>query len=196
MMISRILFPITSLGPGNRLVIWTQGCSNNCPNCASPELQSFDDQSKRIAPQKLFDLIKANVNSQLVDGITITGGEPLQQPKDELLELLAMLNTITPDIIIYTGYKYKDLCSVLGEDVFTSLQSKINVMIAGPYIDKLNKSNLTLKGSSNQTIHLFKEEYKDLYAEYLKRGRTIQNVYNGREMISVGIHSKETQANE
>lgn len=195
MLISRILFPITSLGPGNRLVIWTQGCSNHCPNCASPELQPFD-QSKCIAPKKLFDLIKANVNSQLVDGITITGGEPLQQPMDELLELLTMLNTITPDIIIYTGYPYKDLRSILGEDAFKSLCSNINVMIAGPYIDKLNDSSLTLKGSSNQTIHLFKMKYKDLYAEYIKRGRTIQNVYNGREIISVGIHSKEAQANE
>lgn len=195
MLISRILFPITSLGPGNRLVIWTQGCSNHCPNCASPELQPFD-QSKRIAPKKLFDLIKANVKSQLVDGITITGGEPLQQPMDELLELLTMLNTLSPDIIIYTGYPYKDLRSVLGKNAYDSLQCKVNALIAGPYVDKLNDSSLTLRGSSNQTIHLFKEQYKDLYAEYLKRGRTIQNVYNGREIISVGIHSKEAQANE
>ncbi|MDD6914748.1 MAG: 4Fe-4S cluster-binding domain-containing protein, partial [Eubacteriales bacterium] len=34
----RVLFPITTLGPGNRIGIWTIGCPHKCYNCSNPEL--------------------------------------------------------------------------------------------------------------------------------------------------------------
>ncbi len=38
MQIDRVLFPITTLGPGNRIGIWTIGCPHKCYNCSNPEL--------------------------------------------------------------------------------------------------------------------------------------------------------------
>lgn len=38
MQIDRLLYPVHSLGPGNRLVIWVRGCKKRCFNCANPEL--------------------------------------------------------------------------------------------------------------------------------------------------------------
>ena len=38
MFVDRIYFPVTTLGPGERVVVWTCGCTKRCPGCANPEL--------------------------------------------------------------------------------------------------------------------------------------------------------------
>ncbi|HAU1321526.1 TPA: radical SAM protein, partial [Legionella pneumophila] len=35
--ISRVHFPVTTLGPGHRIGIWFQGCSIRCPGCISTD---------------------------------------------------------------------------------------------------------------------------------------------------------------
>ena len=37
--IARIYYPVKTLGPGNRIGIWTAGCPRRCSGCISPELQ-------------------------------------------------------------------------------------------------------------------------------------------------------------
>ena len=76
MEIDRILFPIQSLGPGNRLVIWTVGCSKHCFNCSNEELWEHDDK-RNISPDELFELILKSIDVGQIDGITFTGGDPL-----------------------------------------------------------------------------------------------------------------------
>ena len=102
MQIDRLLYPITSLGPGERLVIWTVGCSKHCPHCANPELWQ-SNPAKDIDVNKLYDLIIQSVKGKRIDGITITGGDPMEQIS-ELTKLLTLLNEITDDILVYTGY--------------------------------------------------------------------------------------------
>ena len=77
MQIDRLLFPITTLGPGNRLVIWTIGCSKHCFNCANPELWEKNPK-KEIDIYELVKIIKQSVGTQTIEGITITGGDPLE----------------------------------------------------------------------------------------------------------------------
>ena len=38
MYVDRVLYPVISLGPGNRLCIWVSGCNARCNGCANPEL--------------------------------------------------------------------------------------------------------------------------------------------------------------
>lgn len=192
MLINRLLFPINSLGPGNRLIIYTQFCNRQCFNCASPELQPFD-LSKQVSVDELYKTIIQNIDISKLDGITITGGEPLQQPIEELLHLLELLNTITSDIILYTGYEYSEIPNFLHEEQLFRLKQNISLLIDGPYIDSLNKDDLTLRGSTNQNLIFMKPYYKERYHYYLQEGRKIQNVAYGNEnsFISVGIHSKD-----
>lgn len=57
MQIDRLLYPVHSLGPGNRLVIWVRGCKKRCFNCANPELQFFNPKSGNIyANNKRYDM--------------------------------------------------------------------------------------------------------------------------------------------
>ena len=104
MQIGKILFPITTLGPGKRLGIWTQGCTRFCHGCSNPELQTFD-QTKDVAVQKIFD---GTIDMQY-DGVTISGGEPFAQTSElrKLVELFA--NAGVEDILIYTGYTIEEL---------------------------------------------------------------------------------------
>ena len=63
----------TALGPGRRFVIWLQGCKRRCYGCASPEFQPLDGGT-RISVDQLLDKI---VESTDIDGLTVSGGEPM-----------------------------------------------------------------------------------------------------------------------
>ena len=66
--IARINYPVTTLGPGNRVGIWTTGCDRNCPGCISPELQPFDER-RQLSPCEIVGIIKSVPG--VIDGCTI-----------------------------------------------------------------------------------------------------------------------------
>src|SRR6185295_15428379 len=74
--VSRIHFPITALGPGSRIGIWLQGCSIRCEGCIS-----MDTWNPGIGITTLSEVARhlAPMWSQAT-GITISGGEPFDQP--------------------------------------------------------------------------------------------------------------------
>lgn len=186
MYIDRILVPVKSLGPGDRLAIWTKGCSKHCKGCANPEL--WDTSNARLyLISDIVNIIK-NLRSEVkFEGITITGGDPLEQ-KDELLSLTSMLQNITDDVLVYTGYTFNELNELWSREEIRKLKASVAVLIDGPYIEKQNTSDAVLTGSNNQRIFFFKERYREHYEEYLKQGRKIQNIFMGDRLISVGIH--------
>ena len=67
--LDRVLFPVTALGPGNRVAIWVSGCSRRCPLCANPELwQRHEEQ--RITAEKLANYVNS-LQIKGIDGITL-----------------------------------------------------------------------------------------------------------------------------
>ena len=188
MFIDRIISPIETLGPGKRLVIWTRGCGKHCKGCANPELWETIE-SKNYDVKKVIDIIKQVYKDTQFDGITISGGDPLEQ-KDEMLFLLEQLNEITDDIIVYTGYEFHELENLWSENDLKRLKNSIAILIDGPYVEEKNVPEAVMRGSSNQEILFFKDKYKNKMDEYMKKGRKIQNVFMGSKMISVGIHDR------
>jgi len=134
-------------GPGNRFVLWTQGCSKGCYECFNPETWS-NAKYKELSPLQLFELIK---NFE-VDGITISGGDPLEQ-EDELLELLMLLSTIrlSKGIILFTGFTRAEISSNI---IREKCLQYIDVLIDGRY-EKNLKVDFSLRGSSNQEFYFF-----------------------------------------
>lgn len=189
MYIDRILSPIETLGPGKRLVIWTKGCSKHCKGCANPELWSVRN-AKDYPVEDIVKIIHNIYRNEKFDGITISGGDPLEQ-MDDLLALLEALNMLTSDILVYTGYKESDLDVLFCKKQMDKFRKRIAVLIDEPYLEELNLPDAVLRGSANQNIIYYKEEYKELYERYLTNGRKIQNVYMGSRLISVGIHDKK-----
>lgn len=189
MLIDRVLFPIEALGPGKRLVIWTVGCSKHCDKCSNRELW-YPDVARDIPVDDLIAAIRQMCAEVHIDGVTITGGDPLEQV-EELLRLVSGLHAITADILVYTGYTYEELERILSEEEWKKLKENVAVLIDGRYEDDLNTSDCILRGSANQNIIFFQPEYRTAYNEYMEAGRKIQNIYCGDNIISVGIHNKE-----
>ena len=186
MYIDRVLYPVTSLGPGNRIVLWVAGCSRACKKCANPELWVRHEYQK-IMPDRLVKAMQ-NVINNGVDGVTIPGGEPF----DQASQLYQFLDGLPDhmDILVFTGYSYEEL---LIKQESRELLSRIDVLIDGEYVDEWNDNQSALRGSSNQRILYLNEEKKKKYEEYLKEGRKIQNFVYDYKTVSVGIHNRSVE---
>lgn len=141
-------------GPGERFVLWTQGCSKKCINCFNYNTWSFKD-NEIFTPISIFEMVK-NANC---DGVTITGGDPLEQP-EELLELLKLLYSLDlrKGIILFTGYTIDEINN-LGGSVKECL-GYIDLLIDGRFED-INKTSISLRGSVNQQFIYFSSKIKE-----------------------------------
>lgn len=189
MQIDSVKYPVKSLGPGKRLVIWTIGCSKKCKNCISPRLQK-PNQNMEIEVKKLYNHIKEVLGEEKIDGITISGGDPFFQ-KDELLKLLKQLSKLTKDVLVYTGYTYKEVKELLTKEELKTFEKNVAVLIDGPYIDELNDNMSALKGSTNQTIYIFNDEYVNKYKEYIEEGRKLEIFKEENGIRMIGIQNRE-----
>src|SRR5262249_5797040 len=134
--LSRLHFPITALGPGKRVGIWFQGCSLHCPGCISAD--TWRPGRGRTTVASVLETMRPWLRK--ADGVTISGGEPLEQP----LALIALLEAIREnsdgDILVYTGLELGELDGVLGR-----AQGLIDALITGPYRNDLPQT-LPLRG--------------------------------------------------
>ena len=185
MNVARILYPVKVLGPGDRIGIWLCGCNRACPGCSNPELWSPRPEYE-VSIENLCHLIDQVLSNYPVDGITITGGEPFQQA-DDLWKLISQLSNQVSDILVYSGYRLQELYD-LNDPAVNGVLNNVATLVDGAYIQELN-DNSPLRGSSNQQIHILKDEYRDTYAHYLKTTENkIQNFTTGDGVVSVGIH--------
>lgn len=191
MLIDRILYPITALGPGKRVVIWMVGCRKMCERCANPELRAFDT-SKEMTLQAFSSALSVFRDKE-IDGFTITGGEPFCQ-SNQLPQYILEMKKYADDILVFSGYSLYELKKMKTDD--PSIQeciSMISVMILGEYKDELNDNRTSLVASTNQEIVYENTDLRPVYEEYMKKGRIIENVFYGSRMISVGIHNKSLE---
>jgi anaerobic ribonucleoside-triphosphate reductase activating protein len=135
-------------GEGIRYSIYLAGCSHHCPGCHNPE--SWDARAgKELTEERLSDIIKEINDNPLLDGITLSGGDPFFRP-DELLHLLRRLKSETGlNIWCYTGYTYEELiCS----DKLSAPLKYIDVLVDGRFVKALYSPYLEFRGSSNQRL--------------------------------------------
>ena len=188
MKVARVLYPVKVLGPGMRIGLWLSGCPRRCEGCSNPELWETESYQE-VAVADLLNQLEKIIRTRSVDGVTITGGEPLFQPK-ELAKLLMGLKDLTTDILVYTGYTLAELKSSAEPAVGECLE-QIGVVIDGPYVKNLNRDCL-LRGSENQRIIVLNQALKAKYDAYLVTAHNeVQNFTVGASTISVGIHKPD-----
>ena len=142
--LSRIHFPVTTLGPGRRIGIWFQGCSIRCPGCISMDTWTHGRGTTTIA--EVVDAISPWLST--ADGITVSGGEPFDQ-REALFELLARLRALTAaDILVFTGYPWITI-----SEAISSRPPLIDAIVTEPF-DIDERQTLALRGSDNQQLHM------------------------------------------
>ena len=137
-------------GPGDRFVIWTQGCRKGCKNCYNPETWSHY-KNNLILVDEIFEDLK---NSSAT-GVTISGGDPFEQP-EELFYLLTKIKQLdlSDGVIVFTGFTIDEIR--VREELRKSLDY-IDVLIDGLYVEE--KRTLSgLAGSSNQEFYFLTDK--------------------------------------
>lgn len=190
--INKAHFPVTVLGPGRRIGIWVQGCSIECKACVSRDTWAQDaGKAMRVA-----DLLAwcEQVSGNVLDGVTISGGEPFEQAA-ALAQLLRGLarwrgrRGLDFDILCYSGYPLATLRSR-----HAALLDRLDAVIAEPYVDAL-PSEHPWCGSANQKLTALSKRGQRRYASAPDpAGKRIQALADGPRIWYVGIPARGDMA--
>ena len=135
-------------GPGLRFAVFTQGCGHHCPECHNPETWDFgggyDCEIEKI--------IKAMDENPLLDGITLSGGDPLYQPEASY-SLASKVKEKGLNVVVFTGYTYEELMELQKKDPWVGkLLEVTDILIDGRYEKDLRDLTLLFRGSQNQRV--------------------------------------------
>lgn len=141
--LSRIHFPVTTLGPGRRIGIWFQGCSIRCSGCISAD--TWVPGKGGISVDEIIEVITPWIRE--ADGITISGGEPFDQPEALLKLLMELRSQTSVDTLVYSGYPFEKIAPLVNQ-----CHGFIDALISEPYDENIPQT-LALRGSDNQRLH-------------------------------------------
>lgn len=142
----------TTNGPGERVVMFFQGCGIHCPGC----------QNKKLWPAHGGTVLSARYVTAMIiawdeiynEGrkqVTISGGEPFDQI-DGLAELVTDLKAEGFHIIVYSGFRWERLTDISNFRWLKIMQilEHINILVDGPFIDRDDHPLINWRGSANQ----------------------------------------------
>ena len=189
-------FPVTVLGPGRRVGIWLQGCSIRCKGCVSQDTWERDD-GRDLPVGELIAWCREATGGTF-DGITISGGEPFDQPAALaalLEEFVRWRDADGPDfdILCYSGYPLATL-----ERRHAGVLARLDALIPEPYVDALPLTHVW-RGSANQRLVLLSERGRDRYRTYVDApaqtaGKRIQATVSGNRVFYIGIPARGDMA--
>lgn len=135
-------------GPGVRFVVWLQGCTLGCPGCFNPATHGEGGSELSV------DELRAQLAAANVEGLTLSGGEPLQQP-EATCALLDAARSLGLSTLAFSGYTLAEIRELPGG---LETLARLDVLVDGRYVagERLGKG---LRGSANQRIHLLTDRY-------------------------------------
>lgn len=133
-------------GPGIRLTVFTQGCPHDCPGCHN--MQTHDYQGGYVGDTD--QILSALGENPLLDGVTLSGGEPLDQPL-ACRHIAQGAKKLGLNVWAYTGYLWEDIVKK-GDTQILGLLEQIDVLIDGPFQMHQRSLELLFCGSKNQRI--------------------------------------------
>lgn len=135
-------------GEGIRSSIFVTGCTHKCPNCFNEEYQDFHAGTEWT--QKETDEIIAYVSDPNVAGLTLLGGEPMQNTSG-LCKIVRAVREAQPHktVWVYSGYTWEE---ILEDEKRMALLRLCDVLVDGRFVDALRDPMLRFRGSSNQRV--------------------------------------------
>lgn len=139
----------TANGVGIRSSLFVSGCTHGCKGCFNQDYKHF--RYGRMWTKEIEDEFIAHLHHPNVRGVTILGGEPMDQIRDyDLLNLLKRIKRETnQNIWIYSGYTFEE---ILAHPRTRELLKQCDVLVDGPFVQELKSLKLRFRGSSNQRI--------------------------------------------
>ncbi len=143
-------------GPGVRTTIFVTGCTLGCKDCFNKEYQDFEFGT--IWTEKETKEILEYLDSEIVEGLTILGGEPFDNAKD-LVKIVSEIRSKTKKSIwIFSGYTFEKLAK---DKINQELLKQCDVLVDGPFVASLKNLKLRFRGSENQRIIDLKKTFEN-----------------------------------
>lgn len=144
-------------GPGLRAVIWTQGCSHNCPGCQNPSTHDFNGGG--LVPLEM--VYEAIDELEYHTGITFSGGDPMFQP-EACNEIAIYARKKGLDIWVYSGFTFEELMEISkNKPIYKEFLENIDVLVDGKFILEQRDLSLLFRGSRNQRLVDVKKTLKE-----------------------------------
>lgn len=136
-------------GTGVRTSLFVSGCSHKCPGCFNEPYQDFcyGTPWDKDAEETFLGYAK----DPNVHGVTILGGEPMEQLGDDDLKnlLIRIKEETNQSIWIYSGYTFEQ---IIKDEKKLALLKLCDVLVDGPFVESLKDITLVFRGSANQRI--------------------------------------------
>ncbi len=139
-------------GPGTRYAIWVQGCTLRCPGCFNPHLWT----SRGGTLRRPADLV-AEATAAGAEGITVLGGEPLDQPR-ATAALVRRARAAGLSTVVFTGHTLEEL-QARGAPGVAEVLAATDLLVDGPYRAELPDRARPWLGSTNQRFHFLTDRY-------------------------------------
>ncbi|MFI0367484.1 4Fe-4S cluster-binding domain-containing protein [Actinomadura sp. 1N219] len=142
-------------GPGTRYVIWSQGCALGCSGCFNPETHAQSDgggASVRTAGDVAADVL---ADAAHLDGVTLTGGEPLEQPAAIAAFCAEVKARGGLGVIVLTGFTRREIET---DPARAAAVADADLVVAGRYNERLRVAR-GLRGSSNKEYWMRTDRY-------------------------------------
>lgn len=129
-------------GPGLRYTVFTQGCPHGCPGCHNPQSHDFGG-GRAVQTEEIIAQIWGN---PLLDGVTLSGGEPFCQP-EACLAIARAAHEAGLNVWAYSGYTYEQLL-----EKAPNLLREVDVLVDGPFVLAQRSLEIKFRGSRNQRL--------------------------------------------
>jgi anaerobic ribonucleoside-triphosphate reductase activating protein len=167
-------------GPGERYAIWVQGCTLACAGCFNPETHNQAGTSMRA--DELLDQV---LSVPGIEGVTLTGGEPLQQSEGVAAFLRQLRERSQLGVVIITGYTKGE---ILVDGRRSAACREADVVVAGRYNQRLRLAS-GLRGSENKSYWFLTERYSREDFEHLLDAEVV--ISPDGELIATGMYQWE-----
>ena len=139
-----------SNGLGWRAVLFVSGCPHHCPGCHNEIAQDYN-YGEEFKENEIIERIK---NNSILNGITISGGEPLC--KENIAEVNHFIEEVKKEkpnfnVWCYTGYTLEQLKN-RNDDVTNKTLNNIDVLVDGRFVQERRNPEIKFRGSDNQRI--------------------------------------------
>lgn len=139
-------------GPGLRYVIWLQGCSLRCKGCFNPDTHVPGSEGVAVS-----DTVEGVLSTPGIEGVTLTGGEPLEQPDSVTTFVTSLRRSSGLSIVVLTGYTRQE---IMESPKMLRAARVCDVLVCGRY-NLQQRLARGLRGSRNKEYWFLTDRYSE-----------------------------------